>query len=67
MNTPDVSQLTWRKSRHSSAQHSDCVEIADVGVDVAVRDSKDPDGPRLAVSLGEWRTFASAVKARPFA
>ncbi|RFU40845.1 DUF397 domain-containing protein [Actinomadura logoneensis] len=65
MNVHETHGLNWRKSSHSSAQHSDCVEIADAGLRVAVRDSKDPEGPRLAVSLDEWRTFTSAVKARP--
>ena len=30
---------------------------------VAVRDSKDPDGPVLAVAAAEWRDFLADVKA----
>jgi hypothetical protein len=34
---------------------------------VAVRDSKDPDGPKLAFTPGQWRAFAAAIKAGEFA
>jgi Domain of unknown function (DUF397) len=30
---------------------------------VAVRDSKDPDGPVLAFNSSEWRAFTAGVKA----
>jgi hypothetical protein len=30
---------------------------------IAVRDSKDPGGPRLAFGPGQWRAFAAHVKA----
>jgi hypothetical protein len=29
---------------------------------VAVRDSKNPDGPRPAFAAGEWAAFVAAVK-----
>jgi hypothetical protein len=41
----------WRKSSHSSLP----------GV-VAVRDSKDPDGPELIVSPAEWRAFVAGAR-----
>jgi hypothetical protein len=56
----DLSRATWRKSTHSGGNGS-CVEIADLGTAVAVRDSKDPDGPKLIFSPDEWRTFARNV------
>jgi hypothetical protein len=31
---------------------------------VAVRDSKDPEGPKLIFGLEEWRTFTGSLKAR---
>ncbi|MFD0901395.1 DUF397 domain-containing protein [Actinomadura sediminis] len=38
----------WRKSSYTgSANDEVCVEVADMGGAIAVRDSKDPDGPRL--------------------
>ena len=29
---------------------------------IAVRDSKGPDGPRLAFTAGDWRAFLRQVK-----
>ncbi|WP_149263365.1 DUF397 domain-containing protein [Actinomadura sp. K4S16] len=38
----------WRKSSHSGGGNDDaCVELAELGGRVWVRDSKDPDGERL--------------------
>jgi len=53
----------WRKSRYSNGQ-AECVEVAQprLGI-IAVRDSKDPDGPGLAFGPGQWRAFAAQVKA----
>jgi len=58
-----LGQATWRKSTYS-AQVQNCVEVADgpQGV-VAVRDSKDPDGPALVVASRAWRVLACRVKA----
>jgi hypothetical protein len=52
----------WRKSRSSNGQ-AECVEIAQprTGI-IAVRDSKDPDGPRLAIGPGQWRAFTARIK-----
>lgn len=40
-----------------------CVEVAGLGPAVAVRDSKDADGPVLEFTSGQWRAFVSGVKA----
>lgn len=56
---PDV---TWRKSRHSGTEDV-CVETAFLAEgDVAVRDSKNRDGPVLRYTPGEWRAFIAGVK-----
>jgi hypothetical protein len=53
----------WRKSRRSNGQ-AECVEVAGTRTGViAIRDSKDPDGPRLAFGRNQWRVFATQVKA----
>jgi Domain of unknown function (DUF397) len=59
----DVTRAEWRKSSYSSANGGQCVEVARnlPGV-VAVRDSKDPDGPKLMFSRGVWRLFTAAVR-----
>jgi hypothetical protein len=57
-----LGQATWRKSSHSG-QSGQCVEVADIlqGA-VAVRDSKDPNGPTLVLAPAAWRTLARRVK-----
>jgi hypothetical protein len=50
---------TWRKSSYSGDQA--CVEVAASPGGVLVRDSKNPDGPMLAVSLTMWRAFLAAI------
>ena len=59
----DVTRADWRKSSYSSANGGQCVEVARnlPGV-VAVRDSKDPDGPKLMFSRAVWRAFTAAVQ-----
>jgi hypothetical protein len=57
----------WRKASYSASNGGACVEVARVPTSaVAVRDSKDPDGPRLVVTPDEWRAFAAGVKAGEF-
>jgi len=34
----------------------------DLGSSVAVRDSKDPDGPQLTVGSRAWQTFIATVR-----
>jgi hypothetical protein len=62
----DIGHVTWQKSSYSGANGGGCVEVAHVSAVVAVRDSKDPDGPRLAFSPQEWRAFVAGVKAGEF-
>jgi hypothetical protein len=53
----------WRKSSYSADNGGQCVEAASSPARfVAVRDSKDPHGPVLAVAPAEWRNFIAAVK-----
>lgn len=59
----DDSRLRWRKSSRSSGGGNECVEVADLPGTIAVRDSKNPDGPKLAFARVEWRRFAAKVKA----
>jgi len=51
---------SWRKSSYSNGEAS-CVEVAAART-VAVRDSKDPHGPRLAVPAGSWAAFTQRVR-----
>lgn len=56
----------WKKSTRSL--DGDCVEISANRVDggARIRDSKDPEGPRLSFTQGEWRAFVDGVKAGEF-
>jgi hypothetical protein len=54
--TVDLSGARWRKSQ-KSASNGGCVEVADLGTHVAVRDSKNPAGPTLVFTPHEWDCF----------
>ena len=59
----DLAGAAWHKSSYSGNNGGDCVEVADNLRDVvAVRDSKDPEGPVLLFSPGQWRAFAAGLK-----
>lgn len=55
----DLSRARWRKSTRSSASR-DCVEVAFLdGGQIGVRDSKNPAGPALVFTPGEWSAFTA--------
>jgi hypothetical protein len=56
----------WKKSSHSGA-HGACVEVRTPGAQaVAVRDSKDPQGPSLSFTSESWAAFIAGVEAGAF-
>ena len=61
MKMDTTSRTPWRKSTYSNS-NSNCVEVASRLGEVAVRDSKDAAGPRLAVPASTWRAFTRRVK-----
>lgn len=58
-------RLRWRKSSRSNHDGS-CVELALLHAGLAVRDSKNPAGPKLAFSEGAGESFMDWVKAEKF-
>jgi hypothetical protein len=60
----DLTNAEWRKSTHSGSNGGDCVELAGAPGLVAVRDSKDPEGPVLLLTPAALR---EAVQAAPSA
>jgi hypothetical protein len=56
--------LTWRKS--TASDPAQCVEVAKAGGTVLVRDSKNPQGPKLALTNGEWEAFLRGVRKGQF-
>ncbi|GII76866.1 hypothetical protein Sru01_18480 [Sphaerisporangium rufum] len=63
--TPDLSRAVWRKSRRSGGNGA-CVEMAAVGDVIAVRDSKNAEGPVMVLALSGWRAFVGGVRAGAF-
>jgi hypothetical protein len=63
MTTTPYTSLTrpWRKSSRSTGGQ-DCIEVAQAEASCLVRDSKNPDGARLAVSHQAWAAFTRRVK-----
>ncbi|MFJ9527865.1 DUF397 domain-containing protein [Streptomyces cyaneofuscatus] len=56
----EASELRWFKSSYSdSSNPNDCVEVATAPGAVHVRDSKNAQGPRLAVAPAAWAGFVS--------
>jgi hypothetical protein len=60
----DDSAAQWRTSTFSDGLQ--CVEVAAFGDQVAVRHSKDPDGPILHFTRGEMLAFLQGTKAGEF-
>ena len=54
--------MRWRKSSYTGANGGDCVELADLDRSIVVRDSKDPDGPRLTVPRRAWAALLMDVR-----
>jgi hypothetical protein len=63
----DLSSAVWRKAMRSSGNGGQCVEVAmNLPEVVAVRDSKDPDGPKLLFTRPEWKAFVNGLKVGDF-
>ncbi|MFJ9408412.1 DUF397 domain-containing protein [Streptomyces sp. NPDC101393] len=54
--------LSWRKSSHSSGDGDSCIEIAACPTTIHIRDSKNADGPQLAVPASAWGEFVSYAR-----
>lgn len=62
---PDFTHAHWRKSVNSS--DGECVEVAMIPGAVGVRDSKEPGGPHLVFTRGEWAAwFIKGAKSGEF-
>ncbi|WP_433756561.1 DUF397 domain-containing protein [Nocardia sp. CA-135398] len=62
----DLSSVKWFKSSYSEGG-AQCVEVAWLAEGrVGVRDSKNPTGPALVFSPGEWDAFAAGVQGGEF-
>jgi hypothetical protein len=58
---------TWIKSSHSGPTGGNCVEIAFLADgDVAMRNSRRPDGPALVFTKAEWAAFLGGAREGEF-
>lgn len=58
----ELSRAIWRKSTYSN-NGGNCVEVAtNLPGLVAIRDSKEPEGPALVFTSTEWAAFVSGVR-----
>ncbi|MFD3926521.1 DUF397 domain-containing protein [Streptomyces sp. NPDC058614] len=56
----DLSEARWRKSSYSGGAN-DCVELADLGMHVAVRDSKNTDVRPLLFERSALHALVSGI------
>lgn len=62
-----IDRAQWRKSSYSGSNGGGCVEVArNLPGAVAVRDSKDREGPALVFTADEWQAFTTGVRGGEF-
>jgi len=58
----ELARAIWRKAARSQA-NGDCVEVAALSSRrVAVRDSKEANGPALVLTAAQWQTFLAGQR-----
>ena len=58
----DVTSVAWRTSSYSGSNGGTCIEVGTANSAVAVRDSRDQDGPQLAFPADTWQAFTTQLK-----
>jgi Domain of unknown function (DUF397) len=62
-NSPSTSGAAWIKSSRSGPTGGNCVEVAFLADgDVAMRNSRHPDGPALVFTRVEWDAFLGGAR-----
>ncbi|MFE6910736.1 DUF397 domain-containing protein [Streptomyces erythrochromogenes] len=56
-------EVAWTKSSYSTNGGPNCIEVAHTPGTVLVRDSKRPEGARLAVTPDAWTGFVAHATA----
>ncbi len=67
MSTKQLPTIAWQKSRRSNPS-GNCVEMAKLpgGKEIAVRNSRDPEGPALIYTSAEIAAFLQGAKEGDF-
>ncbi|WP_307798070.1 DUF397 domain-containing protein [Actinoplanes flavus] len=56
--------VDWRTSTFCGS--NTCIEVARIGDSIAIRDSKDPQGPVQMYSRDEWNAFLDGITGGEF-
>ncbi|MER5711709.1 DUF397 domain-containing protein [Streptomyces sp. NPDC042898] len=51
----------WRKSSYSGDTGGQCIEVSDLTAHIAVRDSKNPEGPAFRATPAAFAAFVTAA------
>ena len=63
MDDSGLTAAQWHTSSYSGSNGGTCVEVAgNLPGTIAVRDSKDPDGPVLRFSRADWSAFVTGIR-----
>ncbi|WP_121437095.1 DUF397 domain-containing protein [Actinomadura pelletieri] len=54
--------IVWRKASRSNTSGGQCVEVAQRPGSIGVRDSKDPNGPKLALPAARFHELVNSIK-----
>ncbi|MGW7577387.1 DUF397 domain-containing protein [Streptomyces sp. NPDC054765] len=54
----------WTKSSYSTDEGAQCIEVAATPDTILIRDSKNPDGPRLTFTPTTWAGFLPYASGR---
>jgi hypothetical protein len=57
-----IDSAPWRKSSYSGTNGGDCVETADMGGRILVRDTTDRGGVVLSISPDTWLRFMGTLR-----
>ncbi|WP_028649993.1 DUF397 domain-containing protein [Nocardiopsis sp. CNT312] len=58
----DINLARWRKSSYSNPDGPQCVEVADLPGETAVRDTRNRDLGHLSFESGEWAGLVALLK-----
>ncbi|TYB42912.1 DUF397 domain-containing protein [Actinomadura chibensis] len=59
----ETDKIVWRKANRSTSTGGECVELATLSNGLtAIRDSKNPSGPKLLLERNEFAALVTALK-----
>ncbi|RFS84634.1 DUF397 domain-containing protein [Actinomadura spongiicola] len=58
----DLTTATWRKASRSTSNGGACIELARVNDTIAIRDSKNPTGPKLLLTPQNLQHLTQTIK-----